>query len=210
MKGKLINSGPSTLTQMPRMIRRRRHHPGGRADPTLIDPSSTTARVVCALENAAAKPICEGGLAQYFVAEAHRRAALEEAPRTTAPSSAILALTMLPASHRGRGDLTDCCSVCLDGSGNADTEETLTLRCNHKFHKRCILGWLAVNSVCPCCRAQVVAMEPYRYPARTALRSTFLRERMDLIVNWPQVSWQTRCCFEMRPRTPPYCPALVF
>lgn len=199
---------------MPRLSRR--NHPGGSADPApIIDAAtaklwngrcrSTAARAVSALENATGKPICDGGLAEYFISEGHRRAALEEEPRAAAPS-AILAL---PASHPGNGDLADCCSVCLDGGGSADTKETLTLTCNHKFHKRCILAWLAVNSICPCCRAQVVAMEPYRYPARTALRSTFLSERMDLIVNWPQVCKPpaaSRCA----PRTPPYRPALVF
>jgi hypothetical protein len=58
--------------------------------------------------------------------------------------------------------------------------------CNHKFNKRCIVGLLD-KSVCPCCRARV-GMEPYRYPARTALRSAFLRARLDYIVDWREVS----------------------
>jgi hypothetical protein len=136
------------------------------------------------------KPICDGGLAPYFVSEAHRRAAQE--PRTAATPYATLAIAAIPASHRGRGDLEERCSVCLDGGRSADPEETLTLMCNHKFHRRCILRWLAVTIVCPNCRAQVASLEPYRYPARTALRSTFLRERIDHIVDWQQVSFKTR------------------
>lgn len=199
--------GPSHLPNMPRLTRRK--NLDRRADPIIIDAataklwsgrSSTAARAVRALEDAAAKPICEGGLAQYFLSEAHRRGALQEEPRNAAAPSATLALAALPASHRGRGNLADCCSVCLDGGGSADTEETLTLMCSHKFHKRCILGWLAVNTVCPCCRAQVSRPQPYRYPTRTALRSPFLTERTDFIVDWQQVGWQTR----MRRPTAPF------
>jgi len=186
------------LPKMPATRRRRRSHSGERAEPIIIDAatarlwnsrSSTAARAVRALEDSYGKPIAEGGLAEYFVSEAHRRAALEEEPRAAAAPSAILALAALPASHRGRGNLTDCCSVCMDGGGSADTEETLTLTCKHNFHKRCIVGWLAVNTVCPICRrAQVGRLEPYRYPARTALQSIFLRGRMDWIVDWSEVS----------------------
>ena len=183
---------------MPATRRRRRSHSGERAEPIIIDAatarlwnsrSSTAARAVRALEDSYGKPIAEGGLAEYFVSEAHRRAALEEEPRAAAAPSAILALAAFPASHRGSGNLADCCSVCLDRGGSADTEETLTLTCKHNFHKRCIVGWLAVNTVCPICRrAQVGRLEPYRYPARTALQSIFLRGRMDWIVDWSEVS----------------------
>ena len=184
---------------MPKLARRRTKPAGGNGEPALFDAatvklwnsrSSTTARLVRALDNATAKPICDGGLAPYFVSEAHRRAAQE--PRTAATPYAALAIAAIPASHRGRGDLEERCSVCLDGGKSADPEETLTLMCNHKFHRRCILRWLAVTIVCPYCRAQVASLEPYRYPARTALRSTFLRERIDHIVDWQQVSFKTR------------------
>lgn len=171
--------------------RRRRHHAAGfdAATVKLWDSrtASTTARAVRAL-HANGKPICDGGLAPYFVSEAHRRAAQE--PRTAATPYAALAIAAIPASHRGRGDLEERCSVCLDGGKSADPEETLTLMC--KFHRRCILRWLAVTIVCPYCRAQVASLEPYRYPARTVLRSTFLRERIDHIVDWQQVFFKTR------------------
>jgi hypothetical protein len=193
--------------KMPRLTRKNQlPPPGGSADPAPIDAataklwngrSSTAAKAVRALEDATGKPICQGGLAEYFISEAHRRAALEEEPRVVAAPSAILALAALPRSH---GDL-DCCSVCLHGGGSADTEETLTLTCNHKVHKRCIAGWLAVSTVCPSCRAQVTRLEPYRYPTKTALRSTFLRERTEFIVDWSQVSWQPRLrCLATAPR----------
>ena len=195
---------------MPKPARRRTNPAGGRGDdPALFDAatvklwnsrSSTTARLVRALDNATAKPICDGGLAEYFVSEAHRRAALEGEPGTWPRPSATLALASLPASHRGRGDLADCCPVCLDGGGSSDTEETLKLACNHKFHKRCILGWFAVNAACPCCRVQAVRLEPYRYPARTALRRKILRERLGYLVDWRQVPGKPVACLTCAPR----------
>ena len=194
---------------MPKLARRMTKPAGGNGEPALFDAatvklwnsrSSTTARLVRALDNATAKPICDGGLAEYFVSEAHRRAALEGEPGTCPRPTATLALASLPASHRGRGDLADCCPVCLDGGGSSDTEETLKLACNHKFHKRCILGWFAVNAACPCCRVQAVRLEPYRYPARTALRRKFLRERLGYIVDWRQVPGKPVACLTCAPR----------
>jgi hypothetical protein len=173
----------------------RRIEPGGRAGPEIDayttrlwdrSATSTTARAVRALGDTTANPICEGGLAHYFVSEAHRRAALEEQSRAAAAPSGIHALASLPASHQGRGTLEKPCAVCLDGS--TDVDDIITLMCNHKFHKRCIVGWLDRKSVCPCCRARVMVMKPYCYPARTALRSALLRARLDYIVDWREVS----------------------
>ncbi len=197
---------------MPATRKRRRSHSGERSEPIIIDAataelwisrSSTAAIAVRTLEDATGKPICEGGMAEYVVSEAHRRAALEEKPRAAETPSAILALAAFPASHRGSGNLADCCSVCLDRGGSADTEETLTLKCNHKFHKRCLLGWFAVNAVCPCCRMQAVRLEPYRYPARTALRRKFLSERLNYVVDWRQVPGKPVGLFDL-------CPARLF
>ena len=41
-----------------------------------------------------------------------------------------------------------------------------------------------MKSICPCCRAPVSGPELYRYPARTSLRSAFLRRRLDRRLNW--------------------------
>jgi hypothetical protein len=71
----------------------------------------------------------------------------------------------------------ESCALCLEGS--TDTDDIITLMCNHKFNKRCIVGLLD-KSVCPCCRARV-GMEPYRYPARTALRNALLRAFLEYI-----------------------------
>ena len=195
----------------------RRIEPGGRAGPEIDahttrlwdrSATSTTARAVHALGDTTAKPICEGGLAHYFVSEAHRRAALEEQSRAAAAPSGFHALASLPASHQGRGTLEEPCAVCLEGNTDMD-DDIIMLMCNHKFHKRCIVGWLDRKSVCPCCRARVMGMKPYRYPARTSLRSAFLRARLDYIVDWREVSCDPamRLKDSLRPRRVRLVPA---
>ena len=94
---------------------------------------STTARAVLAIQAATAKPICDGGLAHYFLREEQRRGHLEESP-PLAPPSADLALAALPASHRRCGKLEECCPVCLT---DGDSNETIMLPCGHKFHRKC-------------------------------------------------------------------------
>ena len=97
---------------------------------------STTAHAVQALQDSTARPICDGGLAHYFVQEAQRRAHLEESP-PLAPASAIAALAALPASHQMCGELEESCPVCLQKDEAGDRNVTITLLCGHKFHKTC-------------------------------------------------------------------------
>jgi hypothetical protein len=97
---------------------------------------STTARAVLAIQAATAKPICDGGLAHYFLREEQRRGHLEESP-PLAPPSADLALAALPASHRRCGKLEECCPVCLQMEMDGDSNETIMLPCGHKFHRKC-------------------------------------------------------------------------
>ena len=97
---------------------------------------SMTARAVEALHDSTARPICDGGLAHYFVQEGRRRAHLEESP-PLAPASAIAALAALPASHQTRGELEEGCPVCLQTQAVGDRNETIMLLCGHKFHKTC-------------------------------------------------------------------------
>ena len=99
---------------------------------------STTARAVLAIQAATAKPICDGGLAHYFLREEQRRGHLEESP-PLAPPSADLALAALPASHRTVGELEESCPVCLHTgpAADGDSSEVIMLLCGHKFHKKC-------------------------------------------------------------------------
>ena len=103
-----------------------------------VPASSSTARALQVLEASTARPICDGGLAHYFLREEHRRARLEESP-PLAPPSAILALAALPASHRTVGELEESCPVCLHTgpAADGDSSEVIMLLCGHKFHKKC-------------------------------------------------------------------------
>jgi hypothetical protein len=137
------------------------------------------ARLVHVLGETTGKPVCEGGLAHYFVSEAHRRSDMIQRlqmPRRAPSPSAICGIISLPASHREPGRmLPGECPVCMEESCG----DSITLLCGHSFHRRCIVPWLQVKSSCPCCRAPVSCQEPYRYPARTKLRNPWLRDRTE-------------------------------
>jgi hypothetical protein len=42
------------------------------------------------------------------------------------------------------------CSICLEEQ--KINEQWTKLRCEHEFHKSCIINWLTVNNICPVCR----------------------------------------------------------
>lgn len=44
----------------------------------------------------------------------------------------------------------DTCTICLETLD----EETISLPCNHLFHKSCIIPWLENKSTCPLCRTE--------------------------------------------------------
>lgn len=60
----------------------------------------------------------------------------------------------------------DICSICLDDlydegededEGNDDLEESknrdiIKLRCNHMYHKECIIPWINIHKNCPLCK----------------------------------------------------------
>jgi hypothetical protein len=144
-----------------------------------LQGSDMAAGLVHVLGETTGKPVCEGGLAHYFISEAHRRSDMIkrlQVPRRAPSPSAIYGIISLPASHREPGRiLSGECPVCMEGSCG----DSITLLCGHIFHRRCIVPWLQVNSSCPCCRAAVSCQEPYRYPARTKLRSPWLRDRTE-------------------------------
>ena len=142
----------------------------------------TTRRLFDALRQSNAKPICEGGLAHYFITEVHRRADLiTQHPNPRAPSALSIPCVFDAVAAASRCESQEgrtaggTCSVCLqDASSNS-----FALPCEHAFHTRCIVSWLHMNSSCPCCRAPLPAREPYRYPARTKLQNPLLRDRVE-------------------------------
>lgn len=43
------------------------------------------------------------------------------------------------------------CPICLE----SDTENVITTRCFHMYHKKCIYSWIKRNRVCPICRSDI-------------------------------------------------------
>ena len=156
---------------------RRNDEPCGARRRMFSATDETAQRLFDALRDSTAKPICEGGLATYFIAEAHRRAEMLDRPRPRAASAPMLAVfDAITAASRKEGRPADGdCPVCMQDASS----DTIALPCGHAFHKRCIVSWLQVNSSCPCCRAPVPASEPYSYPAKTKLQNPLLRTRVE-------------------------------
>ena len=49
-------------------------------------------------------------------------------------------------------DNNDCC-ICLDKFNEND--ELIVLKCNHRFHTKCIINWFEKELTCPLCRKKV-------------------------------------------------------
>ena len=154
--------------------------------------TGTAARMMHALEAAHARPICEGGLAHYFISEANRRWQVERscAQRGSPQESALLAIASLPDARAGHGQTSDCV-ICMTGTSGS---RATTLSCGHTFHRKCIVSWLQVKGSCPCCRACVTRHDPYCYPARTKVRESWLRARMERRLVWRDVALRTQFC----------------
>ena len=56
--------------------------------------------------------------------------------------------TDVPSPRRAQED----CAICLEPLLAQAVSET---QCNHQFHRRCLLSWLATASTCPLCKARV-------------------------------------------------------
>ena len=52
----------------------------------------------------------------------------------------------------------ESCSLCLEAMWGE--EDVLRLSCSHKYHRRCVYGWLVEKrrNDCPLCRADVVGV----------------------------------------------------
>ena len=44
----------------------------------------------------------------------------------------------------------DLCPICLDTIDS--NKDSITLKCNHKYHKKCINRWFKQKQICPYCR----------------------------------------------------------
>ncbi|MQL85905.1 hypothetical protein Taro_018420 [Colocasia esculenta] len=62
-----------------------------------------------------------------------------------------------PALGRTDSSASEC-AVCLDGlRGGERRRPVLSLPCSHRYHRDCVLPWLAAHPSCPCCRTPVAS-----------------------------------------------------
>ncbi|XP_038816174.1 RING finger protein 24-like isoform X2 [Salvelinus namaycush] len=50
------------------------------------------------------------------------------------------------------------CAVCLEEFRTRD--ELAVCPCSHAFHKKCLLKWLEIRSVCPMCNKPILRLHP--------------------------------------------------
>lgn len=53
------------------------------------------------------------------------------------------------------------CTICHDSI--TDATGYTKLSCNHTYHLRCIVKWLFINELCPCCRKGLTEYESVKY-----------------------------------------------
>uniref|UniRef100_A0A8C7PYS6 RING finger protein 122 n=1 Tax=Oncorhynchus mykiss TaxID=8022 RepID=A0A8C7PYS6_ONCMY len=54
--------------------------------------------------------------------------------------------------------LGQTCAVCLEEFRTRD--ELAVCPCSHAFHKKCLLKWLEIRSVCPMCNKPILRLHP--------------------------------------------------
>jgi len=93
-----------------------------------------------------------------------RRAALEIILKTTFPvSKGVMTDGMESNEGDGENNLVDeneaLCSICLSGYEKSDM--AITTKCDHQFHRECLMKWLERqnNSECPVCRETLYTEE---------------------------------------------------
>ncbi|XP_061601537.1 RING finger protein 122-like [Cololabis saira] len=59
--------------------------------------------------------------------------------------------------------LGQTCAVCLEEFCSKD--ELGVCPCSHAFHKKCLLKWLEIRSVCPMCNKSICRVQPDPEPA---------------------------------------------
>jgi hypothetical protein len=50
--------------------------------------------------------------------------------------------------------INNMCSICLEEY--IDDRKMSRLKCDHIYHKECIMKWIKNNNECPLCRAEVI------------------------------------------------------
>uniref|UniRef100_A0A3Q3F0R0 Zgc:175214 n=1 Tax=Labrus bergylta TaxID=56723 RepID=A0A3Q3F0R0_9LABR len=75
----------------------------------------------------------------------------------------VFMLSLIFCCYLFRNDLTDVlfflqqtCAVCLEEFRTRD--ELGVCPCSHAFHKKCLLKWLEIRSVCPMCNKPILRL----------------------------------------------------
>jgi hypothetical protein len=58
---------------------------------------------------------------------------------------------------------------------------TKTLRCGHKFHRKCVEQWTATNSTCPFCRASIEPERPYHLQRSTSMPTSNINTTINTV-----------------------------
>ncbi|CAN6348934.1 unnamed protein product [Urochloa humidicola] len=66
------------------------------------------------------------------------------------PACAEVVAGLDKAKYNGSGDDDNECAICM--MEYAIDEDQSVMPCKHRFHQKCLAGWLALSHFCPLCR----------------------------------------------------------
>ena len=95
----------------------------------------------------------EEGLNDYVLPELEDEFDFEEQPAASS-SSSYSAADRLKNVVIEPMERCKTCSICLEELEVGG--EAAAIECSHKFHRECILPWLATKTTCPSCRFQLL------------------------------------------------------
>ncbi|KAF0027151.1 hypothetical protein F2P81_019892 [Scophthalmus maximus] len=88
--------------------------------------------------------------------------------------------------------LGQTCAVCLDEFRSR--EELGVCPCSHAFHKKCLLKWLEIRSVCPMCNKPICRLQPGP-PQASDRRQSLLEPQLPLNQFYPYIRCALCCGF---------------
>jgi len=91
---------------------------------------------------------CFGYFCGYFKNIRERRNENEKIKQKNREVNKILEKTFITTDY----NKNDSCSICLDKL----TSNVIKLKCNHIYHKGCIMPWLKESNSCPLCREEII------------------------------------------------------
>uniref|UniRef100_A0AAV2JPG5 RING finger protein 122 n=1 Tax=Knipowitschia caucasica TaxID=637954 RepID=A0AAV2JPG5_KNICA len=81
----------------------------------------------------------------------------EKKVRREAARQYVYNKVVLKGAGKKMGLLGQTCAVCLEEFRTKD--ELGVCPCSHAFHKKCLLKWLEIRSVCPMCNKPVCRLQ---------------------------------------------------